>query len=218
MDLGFFYGCLVTLCLLSAAQCSLTERCPCNGIPEFKGDGIGHLMGHCHQEPKMELRYACKDGYRRKAGTSNLLKCQLYGWKTPNLICIPDPKRNPAKTTSDPSTTTLKPSVAMTTSSCRNRTTSPAIGPSANDPSTTTVKPPIAMTTSSGPKRITRPPIVPTASKSSGKTTTVISCSTIVILIFGGGICFVCYRRRRRWIHSNIPRGREEVIPMNPTS
>ncbi|KAM8884741.1 interleukin-15 receptor subunit alpha isoform 3-T3 [Synchiropus picturatus] len=203
MDLGFFYGCLVTLCLLSVAQCSHTERCPCNGIPEFKGEGIGHLMGHCHQEPKMELRYACKDGYRRKAGTSNLLKCQLYGWKTPNLICIPDPKRNPAKTTSDPSTTTLKPPVAMTTSS---------------DPSTTTVKPPIAVTMSSGPKRITRPPIVPTASKSSGKTTTVISCSTIAILIFGGGICFVCYRRRRRCIHSNIPTAREEIIPMNPTS
>ncbi|KAM8884743.1 interleukin-15 receptor subunit alpha isoform 5-T5 [Synchiropus picturatus] len=129
-----------------------------------------------------------------------------------------DPKRNPAKTTSDPSTTTLKPPVAMTTSSCRNRTTSPAIGPSATDPSTTTVKPPIAVTMSSGPKRITRPPIVPTASKSSGKTTTVISCSTIAILIFGGGICFVCYRRRRRCIHSNIPTAREEIIPMNPTS
>ncbi|XP_064512705.1 interleukin-15 receptor subunit alpha isoform X2 [Pseudopipra pipra] len=50
------------------------------------------------------LRYSCDPGYKRKAGTSNLIQCVLRdgsarpGWTDPTLQCIRDPAAPPPQT------------------------------------------------------------------------------------------------------------------------
>ncbi|XP_018602990.1 interleukin-15 receptor subunit alpha isoform X3 [Scleropages formosus] len=54
---------------------------------------------------KTRLRYTCKDGYLRKAGTSSLIQCKRNGtslwWDnvsgSVSLVCIPHPQQSPPK-------------------------------------------------------------------------------------------------------------------------
>ncbi|KAM7178542.1 interleukin-15 receptor subunit alpha isoform 1-T1 [Macrochelys suwanniensis] len=66
------------------------------------------------------LRYMCKDGYKRKAGTSSLIVCvkdevtKTLHWTEPNLHCIRDPAlppltSSPRRTTSAPRTEATSP-------------------------------------------------------------------------------------------------------------
>ncbi|XP_053271057.1 interleukin-15 receptor subunit alpha isoform X2 [Pleuronectes platessa] len=98
---------VVIVCLLGAARCSSADNinCNCSEIPELP------LTKPPPETCKEAFRYTCKDGYVRKAGTSNRITC--YGnnnsapkWTTASLICIPDPRR----------TTTLPPKIPVTTS------------------------------------------------------------------------------------------------------
>ncbi|XP_053271062.1 interleukin-15 receptor subunit alpha isoform X7 [Pleuronectes platessa] len=99
---------VVIVCLLGAARCSSADNinCNCSEIPELP------LTKPPPETCKEAFRYTCKDGYVRKAGTSNRITC--YGnnnsapkWTTASLICIPDPRR----------TTTLPPKIPVTTAS-----------------------------------------------------------------------------------------------------
>ncbi|XP_041707826.1 interleukin-15 receptor subunit alpha [Coregonus clupeaformis] len=65
-------------------------------------------------QENVSLRYQCVDGYVRKAGTSNLIRCKLTDqklqWTRPTLICIPDPSipttiEHPVTETQDVKTT-----------------------------------------------------------------------------------------------------------------
>ncbi|XP_053871345.1 interleukin-15 receptor subunit alpha isoform X2 [Malaclemys terrapin pileata] len=64
------------------------------------------------------LRYTCKDGYKRKAGTSSLIVCVMdkvtktLRWTEPNLHCIRDPALPPV--TSSPKQTTSAPRTETT--------------------------------------------------------------------------------------------------------
>ncbi|KAH1186790.1 interleukin-15 receptor subunit alpha [Mauremys mutica] len=64
------------------------------------------------------LRYTCKDGYKRKAGTSSLIVCvmdevtKMLRWTEPNLRCIRDPALPPL--TSSPKQTTSAPRTEAT--------------------------------------------------------------------------------------------------------
>ncbi|XP_054608863.1 interleukin-15 receptor subunit alpha [Dunckerocampus dactyliophorus] len=95
MDLRsrLLYGCLMMVSLLGAVRYSTSEQneCLCSEIP--------HLLWteppNCHQINKT-FRYTCVKGYVRKAGTSNLIKCQPESqWSKPYLTCILDPRGAP---------------------------------------------------------------------------------------------------------------------------
>ncbi|CAM2098711.1 unnamed protein product [Caretta caretta] len=64
------------------------------------------------------LRYTCRDGYKRKAGTSSLIVCVMdkvtktLRWTEPNLRCIRDPALPPL--TSSPKQTSAAPRTEAT--------------------------------------------------------------------------------------------------------
>ncbi|KAK2858782.1 hypothetical protein Q5P01_003402 [Channa striata] len=83
------------LCLLGAARCSHSDTisCPCPNIP------LRNLTKtpeeKCYQLNSL-YRYQCIDGYVRKAGSSNLIRCRedkgKISWSSYKMECIPDPK------------------------------------------------------------------------------------------------------------------------------
>ncbi|XP_062238628.1 interleukin-15 receptor subunit alpha isoform X2 [Platichthys flesus] len=98
----------VIVCLLGAARCSSADNsnCKCSEIPELP------LTKPPPETCNQTFRHTCKDGYTRKVGTSNLIKCNRNNnsapkWTTASLICIPDPRR----------TITLPPKIPVTTAS-----------------------------------------------------------------------------------------------------
>ncbi|XP_033987206.1 interleukin-15 receptor subunit alpha isoform X23 [Trematomus bernacchii] len=131
--------CLTVLCLLGAAEVSSLENNTCcpdiPKVPRTKRPEVA-----CFQI-NSTFRYACIDGYVRKSGTSNLLKCKqsngtsfIYTPSTgATFECILDPKRTtaPPKSTAtiDPKRTTAPPKSTATTS--RSLQTSQSIQPSA---------------------------------------------------------------------------------------
>nr|XP_057933966.1 interleukin-15 receptor subunit alpha [Doryrhamphus excisus] len=95
MDLRslLLYGCLVMVSRLGAVHYSTGEpnECLCSEIPPLNWTE----PPDCHQMNKT-FRYTCVKGYVRKAGTSNLIKCQPDSrWSTPHLTCIVDPRGTP---------------------------------------------------------------------------------------------------------------------------
>ncbi|XP_034081716.1 interleukin-15 receptor subunit alpha isoform X2 [Gymnodraco acuticeps] len=89
--------CLTVLCLLGAAEVSsLENNTCCPDIPEVNRTKRPEVP--CFKI-NSTFRYTCIDGYVRKSGTSNLLKCKPNGIiYTPSTTfeCILDPKRTTA--------------------------------------------------------------------------------------------------------------------------
>ncbi|KAM7377974.1 hypothetical protein PAMA_013063 [Pampus argenteus] len=112
MDLDLLSVCVKMVCLLGAACFSTSDVCPCPEVPTHPLTKPPPQK--CYQIGD-SLRYDCIDGYVRKAGTSNLIKCKRNSpgaaeWTKRMLSCIPDPKRT---TTQPPNTTVTTPSTSQ---------------------------------------------------------------------------------------------------------
>lgn len=89
--------------LLGSTRCSETDdNCACTEIPQYH---------HTQPEPPgcfqigSTFRYKCIDGYVRKAGTSNLIRCTSnQKWSNSTLVCKEDPLNAPRTTTERTST------------------------------------------------------------------------------------------------------------------
>ncbi|KAF0029464.1 hypothetical protein F2P81_018569 [Scophthalmus maximus] len=184
--------CAMMVCLLGAARRSKGDEdgCRCPGIPQRPLTKPPPET--CFNDT---FRYTCMDGYVRKAGTSNLIKCSPINgtlqWTKPSLICKPDPLK----------TTTHQPMSTATPEFTRGR--------KASD-----------QTTSTSPYQlVNRTTVNPSASGQTdhglGKTTTgLIVCASLVIACALIGISYACYRRRSR--NNGPPATEEEKISMSP--
>uniref|UniRef100_A0A671XDJ9 Sushi domain-containing protein n=1 Tax=Sparus aurata TaxID=8175 RepID=A0A671XDJ9_SPAAU len=98
MDLGFLVFSVFVMMIspLGDVRCSAGDAidCPCPAIPPV--DLTQPPPETCFKIDS-RFRYSCTEGYVRKAGTSNLIKCQntdtggVAKWTVPTLQCIPDP-------------------------------------------------------------------------------------------------------------------------------
>ncbi|KAM9407124.1 uncharacterized protein ACWYII_027269 isoform 1-T1 [Salvelinus alpinus] len=95
---------LSLLLIVKVCRLNTVSRDVCPPLPQWKL--TKPLNTRDSYQENDSLRYQCVDGYVRKAGTSNLIKCKRIGqvlqWIPPTLICIPDPS---IPTTIKPSTT-----------------------------------------------------------------------------------------------------------------
>ncbi|XP_026218556.1 serine-rich adhesin for platelets isoform X7 [Anabas testudineus] len=97
MDLGSLYVSVsvIMACLLGAARTSPNDNNKC--CPKIAGRDLTKDPPEDCFKVDGRFRYACKEGFVRKAGTSDLIKCSESNgslrWTSASLQCIPDPKR-----------------------------------------------------------------------------------------------------------------------------
>ncbi|KAM7022736.1 interleukin-15 receptor subunit alpha [Passerculus sandwichensis] len=115
-----------------------------------------HIDAGNRTELHSRLRYSCKAGYKRKAGTSSLIQCVLWNgsqprWTDPTLQCIRDPALSRAAPGA--ASTTQR----GTTSASPNSSPSPAPGqspvpPAPDGPSPDGSRPPETVPTPDTPR------------------------------------------------------------------
>ncbi|XP_036977146.1 interleukin-15 receptor subunit alpha isoform X6 [Acanthopagrus latus] len=107
MDLGFLVFSFFAMMISPPGdvRCSAGDAisCPCSAIPPLN---LTQPPPETCLEVDSRFRYNCAKGYVRKAGTSNLIKCQnttgVVKWTEATLQCIPDPKIVPTPPPSPP--------------------------------------------------------------------------------------------------------------------
>ncbi|XP_034019614.1 interleukin-15 receptor subunit alpha [Thalassophryne amazonica] len=118
MDLDSLSLFVFLLSLLGTGLCSDEDtcHCPCPQLPHIPLTETPSTETCCGIGSP--LRYSCQNGYVRKAGTSNLSRCQknggVYEWSKPTLVCISDPK---ITTTQPPRTTVTNSNIGPATTS-----------------------------------------------------------------------------------------------------
>ncbi|XP_034528940.1 interleukin-15 receptor subunit alpha isoform X4 [Notolabrus celidotus] len=185
--------CIVMICAPGPAQGSTGDqtRCPCPDIPTRP------LTEPPNGTCLTKFRYVCIHGYVRKAGTSNLIKCNGADgdsqgtWSTPSLECIPDPRIT---------TTPQTPGQAETTAASTSQQMTQSMIPSTTEAAETNSTEPTSLVTDHSQEQ-------------SHGTAAGVTCAALAIVCGVIGISFWCYRRKK----SNIPPPtREEQTPMNP--
>lgn len=242
MDLGSlsFSVCVIMICLPGAAHCSNgdTNDCSCPEIP----------MRDLTQRPEPQcrkigeyFRYKCVDGYTRKAGTSDRIRCKVDGvpvWSDCSLVCIPDPKiaktKPPKTTVTTPSTsqqTTHSASISASMTAKRETTEPTSSGPvqwSLSDHTqgemhkvtheSVTSATAQTMSTSTLSLSTVKSSINLIHDHRTGHNSTiaaVISCVSLGIIF---AVIVLLYYRRRSINNMMPPKTEEEVTPMNQLS
>ncbi|XP_030004888.1 interleukin-15 receptor subunit alpha isoform X2 [Sphaeramia orbicularis] len=163
----------IMVCLLWTVRCSYGDKnnCPCPEIPHLE---LTEPPTRGCYNISNTFRYKCIDGYVRKAGTSNLVKCKedqgSVAWTTPKLACIPDPQRittpsntpetAPSSTEQMTQSTTISASVSAQTDNME--LTSPGLQVPSDytqaEPVRTSTQPPKSTETTEPVRTSTQPP------------------------------------------------------------
>ncbi|XP_055087627.1 interleukin-15 receptor subunit alpha isoform X1 [Periophthalmus magnuspinnatus] len=106
---------------------SADHSCPCADIPIPPHNLTKPPVWNCSNSNS--FRYTCIDGYVRKVGTSNLIRCVDNKWTQPKLECIDDPKKARPKTTKSPTSFVTPSTISSVSSETHLETTSTAPPP-----------------------------------------------------------------------------------------
>lgn len=207
---------LVMVCFLGRTRLSSAGKCTCESIPKI------HFTVQEYDCNKIgdSFRYQCIEGYVRKAGTSNLIRCKPeqggHQWTKSELQCIPDPaQRPPPKIPDGTKSSTVESSWPGTSPSHENGATSSDITEQSplGTKHMTTVQSHTVLSSTHSP-RIHNNTNIPIAGGYTAELQNVGIGLSVVILFFAIiGVSLLLHHRRRKW---QIPTSvTEEMQPMN---
>ncbi|XP_028256578.1 interleukin-15 receptor subunit alpha isoform X4 [Parambassis ranga] len=232
--------CVMMHLLLGASKPSSGDQnhCPCPKIPQRV---LTKPPPETCYEVNSPYRYECLDGYVRKVGTSNLLKCRRDEdkpsyWTSPTLECIPDPRivttqpptsttnLNPRILTNHPADNTVTTATPTTVQTTRSLSTLASVeGETAstepNPSDKSSVTPPVVQTTKSSTfsTGTTGSSVISTPAPFKGVAEAASATVSLVIVCAVIGIICLLYRRRRSENNKKQLPG-EEATPMNVVS
>ncbi|XP_014195689.1 interleukin-15 receptor subunit alpha isoform X7 [Haplochromis burtoni] len=190
-----FPVCVMIVCWSQLS--SSDNSCPCPEIPKLN---LTNLPQQGCFEIDARFRYKCMDGYLRKAGTSNLIKCENPGaqWSKPSLVCIPDPRI----------TTTQPPKATSTTTESHTDISSYSV-------STSAITEPVMETTGQTDtiKNTTHSALGIDAAADSTRTTAATVVTVLLVTLCTAGLVLLYQRRRRE--HTPVNQDPEELCTLN---
>ncbi|XP_039892505.1 interleukin-15 receptor subunit alpha isoform X21 [Simochromis diagramma] len=194
-----FPVCVMIVCWSQLS--SSDNSCPCPEIPKLN---LTNLPQQGCYKIDDHFRYKCMDGYLRKAGTSNLIKCENPGaqWSKPSLVCIPDPRittTQPPKATSTTTTTTTESHTDISSYSV----------------STSAITEPVMETTgqTDAMKNATHSALEIDAAADAATTTAATVITVLLVILCTAGIVLLYQRRRRE--HTPVNQDPEELCTLN---
>ncbi|XP_005743400.1 interleukin-15 receptor subunit alpha isoform X6 [Pundamilia nyererei] len=187
-----FPVCVMIVCWSQLS--SSDNSCQCPEIPKLD---LTNLPQQGCFKIDDRFRYKCMDGYRRKAGTSTLIKCENPGaqWSKPSLVCIPDPRI----------TTTQPPKATSTTTTTESHTDI-----SSYSVSTSAIKPVMETTGQTD----TTKTATHSALETDAATTTAATVITVLLVTLCTAGIVLLYQRRRRE-HTPVNQDPEELCTLN---
>ncbi|KAL3976669.1 Ras and Rab interactor 2/3 [Sarotherodon galilaeus] len=181
-----FSVCVMIVCWPQLS--SSDNSCPCPEIPKLNLTNLPQQG--CFKIDDI-FRYKCKDGYLRKVGTSNLIRCKDLGagpqWSEPSLVCIRDPR---ITTTQPPKATRATTTESHTDISHYSISTSAIKTVIETTGKTNTIQ-----NATVSPRRAD---ITPSTFKIDPATTTAATVTTVLLVILCTAGIVLLYRRRRR--------------------
>ncbi|XP_039892486.1 interleukin-15 receptor subunit alpha isoform X4 [Simochromis diagramma] len=219
-----FPVCVMIVCWSQLS--SSDNSCPCPEIPKLN---LTNLPQQGCYKIDDHFRYKCMDGYLRKAGTSNLIKCENPGaqWSKPSLVCIPDPRittTQPPKATSTTTTTTTEShtdissysvSTSAITSTAQMMQNSSTVLEQGTSTQTTTHAEPVMETTgqTDAMKNATHSALEIDAAADAATTTAATVITVLLVILCTAGIVLLYQRRRRE--HTPVNQDPEELCTLN---
>lgn len=208
---------VVMVCFLGRTRLSSAGTCTCESIPKI------NFTVQEYDCNKIAFRYQCIEGYVRKAGTSNLIKCKMEDgrpqWTKSELQCIPAPApRPPPKIpdgTKSPTVESSLPAFAGTSPSHEKGATRSDITEQSplGTKHMTTVQSHTVLSSTHSPRIQNNTNITITGGYTADLQKVGIGLSVVILSFAIIGVIFLLHHRRRKW---QIPTsGTEEMQPMN---